>query len=70
VPNLNVITAEDREYLDPVLGGTFMRELLERDRSLWEKTGDLIVAGFKAGKQAECSRWEVEGAWPHPGCYF
>lgn len=47
------VTLFDRDYLDPVLGGDLMVELMERDRSLWQRVGEAVTAGFLAGKEAQ-----------------
>lgn len=47
------VTLFDRDYLDPVLGGDLMVELMERDRSLWQRVGEAVTAAFLAGKEAQ-----------------
>lgn len=56
MPGRDVITAEDREYLGPVLGCPEMVALLLSDRARWQQAGALIVRGFLAGKEAQRAR--------------
>lgn len=48
----DVITAQDRELLDPVLGDERMTALMERDREAWTLAGALVARAFTAGKRA------------------
>lgn len=50
---LPVVTREDRDYLDPVLGSPFMAGLMELDRGLWEHAGTAVTTAFLAGKESE-----------------